>query len=52
MSQSDFISNFIFNSPLGAFSRVGPPTLLEFYQRRLHIARLEMMLIKHFYSLP
>lgn len=48
---SDFISRFIFNSPIGAFSRVGPPTLLELHQRRLYLFKLEMMLKKSIYSL-
>lgn len=49
--QCETISRFIFNSPIGAFARVGPPTLLELYQRRLYLFKLEMMLKKHIYPL-
>ncbi|EID7717775.1 TPA: hypothetical protein SLZ57_000299 [Vibrio cholerae] len=47
----EFVSRYIFNSPIGAFSRVGPPTLLEFYERRFYFAKIEMKLIKRLYSL-
>ncbi|HCZ9564850.1 TPA: hypothetical protein O4I89_003562 [Vibrio cholerae] len=44
---AEFVSRYLFNSPIGAYSRVGPPTLLE----RFYLAKIEMKLIKHFYSL-
>ncbi|EOA5467965.1 hypothetical protein ACH4OR_002019 [Vibrio cholerae] len=48
---AEFVSRYLFNSPIGAYSRVGPPTLLEFYERHFYLAKIEMKLIKHFYSL-
>ncbi|EKF9663755.1 hypothetical protein ACN1S1_002596 [Vibrio cholerae] len=48
---AEFVSRYLFNSPIGAYSRVGPPTLLEFYERRFYLAKIEMTLIKHFYPL-
>lgn len=36
----ELITRVFFNSPFGAFSRVGPPTLKELIERREHLHKI------------
>ncbi|EJB0396780.1 hypothetical protein MUJ57_004611 [Vibrio parahaemolyticus] len=46
----EMINNAFYNSPFGAYKKVGAPTFLELQQRRLAILRFDIVLRKVIYD--
>ncbi|HHC6575108.1 TPA: hypothetical protein ACN34E_000226 [Vibrio parahaemolyticus] len=46
----EMINNAFYNSPFGAFTKVGAPTFTELQERRLAILRLDIVLRKAIYD--
>ncbi|EOA8958847.1 hypothetical protein ACIMS1_004543 [Vibrio harveyi] len=47
---SERFSRAVYNSPLGAFVLVGPPTLEQLQERRLFVLRFEIAMSKAIYG--